>query len=303
MPKNTRFASCLVGLAVGSSRCNDAHVPGEHAKMAEIVTKALMASRPSQHLSEDIEAGDLPQFSREMAKRLIEWSKDEEGNDKPSMQVRAACETLAAGMTPGMTEGAEVVARAVPVGLYFLDNVPKIIRFSVASSELTHRGESAGCAAAAAAILVSVAMSEAPMGTWAHELMMVMRGIDKRLDSCVDDAVALVANGKDPMSLDNLGSCHGIVTSSLGCCMLFPKDFSMAVETASHSSEATASLVGALMGARLGLGGIPSEWIKPAGKWIALAEELERVANASGILPEKKSEAKEKGKGQGDEEN
>ena len=313
MMDKDKFRGCMVGLGLGDclgyqvkfvktlEEIRDLHGPdgvkdlpipalvSDDTQMTMRVAAALIASKPPRRATEE---ATLDRYGTRLASEFSEWYRtqlDPANSRAPGMTCMAACQALASGRdwrTTGIPEskGSGAAMRSAPVGLWFHGDVPNIVQYGITTAQLTHGDEVAHCSSVATALLCSLAMSGTPVGTWGHELMIVVGGINEEFSKAIDVATSAVGTIKpeDALRSGCIGEGwqgHEAVGSALYCCMSCPDDFGKAVLMAANTvgdSDTIACMTGALMGARLGMGAIPKEWL---GR-VEHEEELIRLADA-----------------------
>jgi ADP-ribosylglycohydrolase len=299
-----RYQGCLVGLAVGDAlgyQVEFDRLPEIAKKFPDGITfpedgKYSDDTQMSICTAEALIAGggNIDKFMEALSACFVSWYKAQDNpemNRAPGNTCMAACERLAFG-TPwqesGIPDGigSGTAMRSAPIGLYYMDDITTCVEYGIASAQVTHKHPSALCASVATALLTNMAMNMVPVGVWANELTTVTAGIDKDFKEHVDLAGQLVARRAPPhvaMSHKFLGEAwvgYEATACALYCCMLCPGDFESAVKMAANTagdSDTIACIVGAWMGAKHGIGGIPEEWVRKvedSTKLIQLADRL-----------------------------
>jgi ADP-ribosylglycohydrolase len=282
-----RFRGCVTGLAIGDSLDDVANgaaiIPGKYGddtQMAICVVEALT------------EAGrDLNPYMEALSRNLVKWYKSQDDpaeRRSPSKACIVACAELERGTSweesgEASTERGSA-ARAAPIGLYFSDPA-RIVEFGMESSRVTHSSMAAMCASVGSAFMPYLAVKEVPVGLWASEIALVTSKISAEFDDKLALAVDAFASGLEARKALS-GAClgdgsdgHEAMASALFCCLHCPGDFSGAVLMANtnNESDGVAAIVGATMGAKLGIQAIPEEWVaKVEGgqKLLELADKL-----------------------------
>ena len=317
MVSNDRIKGCFLGLAMGDAlaRHIDPSRPGEvsigdgttscMSQLMACVAMALDSSKPSTLVSsEKMEDLDIERYMRSLASNLGKWGRfqeDQAYNRRPepvtlsaAMAINSGAEWRQAAL-PGSCEPV-VAVRAVPLGVYFRDNIPKIVRFGITSCQATHLDDEATCASVGAALLTALALKDVPVGVWAHEVILVVKGINRVFEDSIKDAMDSVASGNNLLArkVDNAPDAVG---AALFCCLVCPENPTKALMLSLRTNgdaPAVASLVGALIGARLGASKLPAEWamkVEEGAELAALAERLvlPRVIAPRPMTPEQKA--------------
>ena len=254
----------------------------DNYNLSGCVSRALLTS----------EAMDLDPFLDALTTELLEWYNESEKVD-PDKSVMVACERLKRGIgrdNSGIdSESYSGAVRSFPIGLVKGNSLLSTIDWGKESSVVTHNSPLSMCSSAAVAMLTSFAMLDVPVGTWANELSGPLSGVcsvpksndriiydpseddEDRFMDAMSMAVELAGESADPwdaMSKEGLGDGNtgvSLVACALFCSMSNSGDFGRALQDAVNvagNSSAIGCLVGAVMGAKLGVESIPEEWIE-----------------------------------------
>lgn len=292
MSNNSRdkFRGCILGLAIGDALgyplefirsledidaitggkidLSDPALFSDDTQMSLCVAQALIESE-----------GMHEKFVGSLSKYFVKWfNTQNEGSPNkraPGASCLAGCENLSNGIAwsdSGVSsKGCGSAMRSAPVGLYWKSDMLKVIEWGRDSSILTHNDDTSMCSAAATALMVFLAMNDVPVGLWAFEMNTPLGGISQEFTTSIEKAARAAGERQDPWVVlrdDNLGEGwlgHETVASALYCAMMFPNDYVGAVSTAARTvgdSDSIACITGAIMGARLGIESIPTEWIE-----------------------------------------
>jgi ADP-ribosylglycohydrolase len=304
MTLKDRFRGCIVGLAVGDALGYPVEFISA-SKISETYPEGLTL-KPGAKYSDDTQmticiaealiAGhrDSATFCDKLSENFGAWYKtqidDEAQRRAPGNTCMEACERLVmgrhwseSGLLDGMGCGSAM--RSAPIGLFFYDDITRVVEYGISSSEVTHSHPSALCSSVATALCTSLALNNVPVGTWGHEVVTVTKGISQEFNESIQIATELVARGapaKVALTAKFLGEGwlgYEAVASALFCCMTCP-DFKSAVRmgaTTNGDSDSIACIAGAWMGAKVGLDGIPKDWVanvEDSEKLIDLADRL-----------------------------
>lgn len=317
MRDDDKYKGCMIGLALGDclgyqvefvgsmDEIRKIHGPdgvtslpenaivSDDTQMTMRVARALIASKPRVGVVE----GDavLARYGTRLSAEFVEWFRSQQDPAQardPGNTCMAACRALASGKDWGNagiagSRGSGTAMRSAPIGLWFHEDVPNIVQYGIATAQITHADDVARCASVATALLCSVAMRGAPVGTWGHELMDVVGGISDEFSTSINAATSSVGllSPEEALMGGQLGDGwqgHEAVACALYCCMSSPDDFRKAVLMAANTpgdSDTIACITGALMGARLGMGAIPKEWlgrVEHEEKLLGLADALRK---------------------------
>ena len=241
------------------------HPPGTYSddtQMSLAVAEALI----------DSGSADLDELMNAIARRFVMWSHSHENDRAPGSTCMEGCRNLESGQpwrTAGVPEskGCGSAMRVAPIGLYFWRDYRRLLKIARSSSLLTHGHDAAIEGAAAAALLVSLAVSKVkPLDMYGIILDECgPRSADFR--RCLERLPSfLEAEPAQALSADGLGEgwvAEEAVASALYCFLRSPEDFRQTVLTAANTdgdSDSIACIAGAISGAFNGLNSIPKDW-------------------------------------------
>lgn len=267
------------------------HPPGTYTddtQMSLALAEALLEAR-----TRDVDAL-MPTVGR----RFVAWYFSDENDRSPGEATGIGCRALQEG-APWRTAGAEhskgcgANMRVAPIGLYYedLDDVVDVAR---AQSLLTHRHDAALEGAAAAALLVALALRGARPPDMHAEVMRRCGGRSPDFDRVfgkvpavvdVDPRRVLVDLQQDDAALGEGWVAEEAVAAALYCAWRHPDDYRAAVLLAANTdgdSDSLACIAGSIVGARVGLSGIPDEWIRDVENSAYLIDVGRRLATSRG---------------------
>lgn len=257
----------------------------DDTQMAEIVLRVLLAARD--------EGLDLDAAMTRMARGFIAWAEAPQGGHRaPGNACLAGCRALAAGVHWSEAGGPEAggcgsVMRAYPFGLVFAADVVKAEAWAVAHSALTHRDPIARAACAAMAVGVARAAVDGSDGR-ATPGTVVQAMVEAAGRHCAVTAAMLTraaedaATGVGPeVTLDRLRAwaAHEAIAAAVYIFVRHADDARAAVLEGANTpgdSDSIATLAGALVGARTGLGTLPARWVTGLER----TAELDALAHA-----------------------
>lgn len=316
MDARDRFRGSILGLAIGDALGREVEFETDPAllvvsdlpedalytddtQMAVCVAEALVESK-----GEGVE-----KFMAVLSRKFVEWyvlQSEPHFCRAPGNTCMEGCKRLASGMgweVSGLNSlGCGSAMRSPPVGLFHCDNIPALVEFSKESCRATHNNLTSMCAAVGAAMMPALAMKDVPVGVWAHEIVSMTSGVSAQFCDIVSKAALLSAQRVPPMRVMSRGflgeSWHGheAVASALFCCMTHPNDYKKAVLTAVNTvgdSDSIGAITGAAMGARLGLAGIPPEWVSRIEDSAALMGLADKLFEAATTRPEEGKDGKD----------
>lgn len=224
-----------------------------------------------------IAAGSGATYKRamtEIAPRFVAWSRSADNNRAPGNTCMQGCAALASGVpweTSGVlgSKGCGAPMRVAPVGLFWSD-LTRVARTAMATSLPTHRHPTAIAASAAMALCVALAARGlTPREVWTEvgrrmemtddsvEFMQLWAKVPYYV-TCVAPAFALSKRG-----LGEAWTAEDAVASAMYVFWRHPNDMRAALLEAVNTdgdSDTIGSLVGNILGARLGVDAIPEEW-------------------------------------------
>jgi ADP-ribosylglycohydrolase len=250
----------------------------DDTQMAEAVLRALLDGR---------DAGlDLDATMRLMADRFVSWMNDPQGGHRaPGNSCMAGCRALedgapwseAGGPTAG---GCGSVMRAYPFGLVFAADLDKAEAWAVAHSALTHRDPIALGACAAMAVGVVRLLRREPVRQVTSEMVAAACRYSARTAAMMATAIDEARRGVGPdVTLDRLRAwaAHEAIAAAVYLLERHPDDPAAAILEGANTpgdSDSIATLAGALVGARVGLGALPADWVRDVER----SEELLALA-------------------------
>jgi ADP-ribosylglycohydrolase len=238
-----------------------------------------------------IEVGeaDLETLMASVTAHLIEWSNSPDNNRAPGHTVTEAIRTLEAGVSwreagVATAKGNGSAVRMSTVG-YLYQNDPQRLRdVAHASGIATHAHPAADAAAVAAAYLVKLALDGVHPENFVGETMAFCSGISDEFDDIML-RVGHVSEWKDEFAaLTHIGAgwvAPEAVAMAIYCTMRYPDDFTSALRRAVNipgDSDSVGSIVGGILGARLGLDAIPADWITRLEGYDQLTDLANRLA-------------------------
>jgi ADP-ribosylglycohydrolase len=219
---------------------------------------------------------DLDVLMGAVARKFIGWKHD------PSTPQRApgvtsirgvnALEAGAPWREAGVrdSKGSGSCVRVAPVGFFFQADPARLERVARAQGVLTHRHPTSDAACTAAAYLVKLGLDGAPVRDYLPQLRRFVAGLAAEFDAAINRVEQVLEWGDVEAALSTIGPTRGggwvaeeAVAMALYCVLRHPDDYVGGVRLAANitgDSDSVASLAGGMLGARLGLAGIPAEW-------------------------------------------
>lgn len=219
-----------------------------------------------------VEAGDKPidELMPVMARHFAEWSVSPENNRAPGITCMTACQKLVDGFDwrdAGVKEskGCGSAMRAAPIGLYYHQDIDRVIEVAAASSVITHGHPTGVAAAAGAAVTVALLLNE----TQPAELLDQLLELTGHLDG---DYAAEIRQVRDALMMDPdeamamLGEAwvgEEALADALYCFLRSPNDCRQTVLAGANTagdSDSIACIAGAFSGVYNGIDAIPQAW-------------------------------------------
>lgn len=310
-PAREPVVGCLLGLAVGdalglpcenlSSRRAKRLFP--HLDRYQFLFRRGVFSDDTEHACLTAQAllrsgGELAQFRRDLAKRLRWWAAG-----LPAGTGRAtarACANLWLGWSPERSgvwsAGNGPAMRSPLLGVCLGFDRERMREFVRASTRMTHTDPKALCGALAVAWAAHRAAES--YGGAAPDAAVLVVEIRERIGGdpaaaklleSLDAAVRCVKDGQSTETFAaDLGLSRGVsgyiyhtVPVAIYAFLRYPDDFRTAVQSCIRcggDTDTVAAIAGALVGARVGKGGIPPEWLTGVIDWPRSMRWVEALA-------------------------
>ncbi len=259
----------------------------DDTQMAEIVLRSLVENGTA--------AASFEPAMEAMGAGFGEWSVNPQGGHRsPGNSCMAGAKQLSAGVLwreagDLRAGGCGSVMRAYPFGLMFFDDLEKAEHWAVEHSRMTH-GQPWALAACAA---MAVGMAHEMNGAKAEVTLAAMAEAAGRYDAetarMAEMALADARSGRDPVEV--LGelkgwTAHEAIAAAMFVVARHPDDLRGALlegANASGDSDSIATLAGALLGARHGVGAIPAEWVRDVERTTELRALANEAADRIGL--------------------
>jgi ADP-ribosylglycohydrolase len=255
----------------------------DDTQMAEVVLRSLIWSRAS--------SADLDATMRHMAKGFVLWSRQPQGGHRaPGNACMSGCRALGAG-DPWYESGAAdaggcgSVMRSYPFGIVFAHDSTRAEAWAVEHSKMTHRAPIALAACAAMSNGVVLALEEPSAEVVVEAMIDAASRYDANSAAMIGEAADRAKRGDDPevVLARFLGwAAHEAIAAAAYVFTRHPGDPRAALLEAVNSpgdSDTIGTLVGALAGARCGLGALPAAWVLDLERSAELLSLAETVAN------------------------
>jgi ADP-ribosylglycohydrolase len=239
-----------------------------------------------------IEAGheDIDTLMRAVTRRLIEWSNSPENDRAPGHTVTEAVRTLEAGVpwreSGGATRGNGSAIRVAPIGYAYQNDPTKLREVAHATGIATHAHPASDAAAIGAAYLIKLALDGIPPEEYVRETLAFTDGISADFDTTMLRVGHVQEWTDEYAAITHLGSGwigEEAVAMAVYCAVRHRDDFVRAVHRAVNipgDSDSVGCITGGLVAARVGLDGIPKNWIARLEHLDELTDLARRLAAA-----------------------
>ncbi|MFH1808397.1 MAG: ADP-ribosylglycohydrolase family protein [Pseudomonadota bacterium] len=238
---------------------------------------------------------DLDTLMQAIARRFIQWSRSEDNNRAPGSACMTGCANLGRGVPwreAGVADskGCGSAMRVAPLGLVSndLDWVADTAR---ASSLLTHGHPAALEGAAACALMVALARQDLDptaihdevarrCGGRSPDFDAVWRRVPLAIGREPDET--LVEFSRGPLCLGESWVAEEAAASALYCFWRHPDNYRAAVLEGINTdgdSDSIGAIAGSVLGARVGLAGLPEPWVQGVENSTGLQDLARRLAS------------------------
>lgn len=256
----------------------------DDTQMSVVVLEALLYGRQMGF--------ELDDTMVEMGRRLVVWSQHPRGGHRaPGNACLAGCRALSSGVSWREAGGASAggcgsVMRAHPFGLLFAHDEDKARTWAVAHSHLTHRDPIALAACAAMATGICRNLQDDPVDDVCTQMIEAAGAYCSKTAAMMEAACSEATAGVGPeVTLDRLRgwAAHEAIAAALYVFRRHGDDVRRALLEGANTpgdSDSIASMTGALVGARVGISGIPPEWLRELED-AALIDQLASAVTSS----------------------
>lgn len=250
----------------------------DDTQMAEIVLRTLVDARDA--------SDGLDATMQRMASGFIGWAHDPQGGHRaPGNACLAGCHALAEGVPWFEAGGPNAggcgsVMRAYPFGLVYADDLERAEAWAVAHSKLTHRDPIALAASAAMAVGVACVIRDEPGAGVLAAMVAAASRYSAPTATMMERAIDEAQSGVGPdVTLDRLRgwAAHEAIAAAVYVVARHEDDPRGAILEGANTpgdSDSIATLTGALVGARVGIDGLPAEWVRDVER----SDELRALA-------------------------
>lgn len=237
-----------------------------------------------------IEAGDadLETLMAVVQDKFVVWAHHPDtANRAPGNTCLRAVANLERGLDwqkSGIkdSKGCGSAMRAAAIGYFYQDDPNRLREVAHAVGFATHQHPAADAAAIAAAYLVKLALDGAAPNRFSGQVLEFCSGISDEFDYAILRVNHTLGWTDTTAALKHIGEGwvgEEAVALALYCCLKEPDDYVAAVRLGANldgDSDSVACIAGGIMAARLGLKGIPTDWVARLER----RAELQEVAEA-----------------------
>lgn len=222
-----------------------------------------------------IEAGheaNIDTLMEAVTRHLVAWSNSPKNDRAPGHTITEAIRTLEAGVSwreagVATAKGNGSAVRMAPVGYLYQHNPVRLREVAHAAGIATHAHLAADAAAIAAAYLIKLALDGVPPEDYIRETLSFVGGMSEELDDLMLRIGHVIEWTDEFAAINHIGSgwvAPEAVAMAVYCAVRYKDDFAGAIRRAVNipgDSDSVGCITGGLVAARVGLEGIPQEWI------------------------------------------
>jgi ADP-ribosylglycohydrolase len=206
-----------------------------------------------------------------VGRRFIDWMESPENNRAPGNTCMRGVARFQSG-TPwresGIAEskGCGSAMRVAPIGYLYQHDPQRLRAVAEASGIITHRHPAAVAASVAGAYLVKLALDGVQPEEYLRRVLAFTDGISIGFDTTLLRVGHVLGWVNEDEALDHIGqgwTGDEAIALALYCILRHPNDYVACVRRAANTngdSDSIACIAGGIIGARLGLNAIPSDW-------------------------------------------
>ncbi len=226
--------------------------------------------------------------------RFIEWAHSPANNRAPGITCMNGIKRFEGGLTwdqsgIAASKGCGAAMRVSVLGYLYQSDENRLHEVAAASSLITHRHPTAVASSVAAAYLVKLALDQAPIASYMPKVYEFAAGISDEMDLAILRVGHVLGWTNEDQALDHIGQGwvgEEAVALALYCVLRYPDDYVACVRRAANTpgdSDSIACIAGSIIGARLGLNAIPTDWRERCENASAIANLAQRLAAARSV--------------------
>lgn len=239
-----------------------------------------------------IEAGeaDIDILMEAVARHMIAWSNSPDNDRAPGHTVTEAIRTLEAGVSwresgvpNAMGNGSAV--RVAGIGYLYQRDPERLREAAYAVGVATHAHPTTTAASVAGAYLIKLALDGIHPIDYVPYTRDFIRDISEEFAEALTKVERVIEWNDEQAAMEFLGSgwiALEVLPMAVYCAIRYADDYVGAVRRAVNipgDSDSVGSITGGLVAARLGVSGIPAEWIERLENRDYLTDAAVRLAN------------------------
>ena len=216
---------------------------------------------------------DLDTLMDAIRDEFIRWRRSPENNRAPGNACLAGVSQMERGVHWSesgavQSKGCGSAMRVAPIGYLYQHNPDKLKVVARASGICTHGHRTAVAASIGAAYLVKLALDDVPPDQMIPALLAFTKGISGEFDRAILKINECLDWEDEEKALEYLGRGwigEEAVALALYCFLRYPDDYAKTVLRGANTagdSDSIACIAGGISGARVGVEGIPAEWVR-----------------------------------------
>jgi ADP-ribosylglycohydrolase len=216
-------------------------------------------------------AAPLDDRMNAIGRRFVAWHDSADNNRAPGLTCMRGVERFAQGLPwheSGVvgSKGCGAAMRVAPIGYLYRHDDRALFETAEASARITHGHPAALAAAVGAAYLVKLALTGAHATDYLRRVAQFTDGVNDEFDAALYRIGHVLGWTDEEAALDHIGEgwvADEAVALALYCVLRYPDSYVDCLRRAANTngdSDSIACIAGGIMGARLGLEGIPVGW-------------------------------------------
>lgn len=232
---------------------------------------------------------DLDSQMNAIGNRFVEWMHSPENNRAPGNTCLTGTRRFEAGTHwresgVASSKGCGSAMRVATIGYLYQHDEAKLKEVAHSSGIITHGHSAAIAASIAGAYLVKLALDGVHPNEYMRRVLEFCDGISDEFDQAILRVGHVLGWGSEEKALTHIGEGwvgEEAVALALYCVLKYPDDYVTCVCRGANTdgdSDSIACIAGGIMGARLGLDAIPTDWRERCEKHDYLIDLAKRMA-------------------------
>jgi len=234
---------------------------------------------------------DLDLQMNTVGNRFVEWLHSPENYRAPGNTCKIGARRFESGIHwresgVASSKGCGSAMRVATIGYMYQHDEAKLKEVAHASGIITHGHPAAIAASIAAAYLVKLALDGVSPNKYMKLVLDFTDGISDEFDHAILRVGHVLGLGSQEQALKHIGEGwvgEEAVALALYCILKYPDDYVACMRRGANTdgdSDSIACIAGGIMGARLGLDAIPTDWHERCEKRDYLIDLANRMAEA-----------------------